>query len=482
MSALDFLNILNEDMEIVIYIIKMVFLSICTQYTIFKSSGKALNSKIGFITFIIFLVICSIIASSLKYKLDYLSSILLLILWIGILNGIYYKKEIISSITNVIICLGINYVIFFISMIIDFIFNIIVSLQSDYTNIILMMIIHVAILFRLFKIKRFNKGIDFIKENANNNYFNMLILNISITVVVLFIILKNSSDSMTSKVIIVIGILVISMFVTTKAIITMYYKHKLLVSDLEATKSELEDKKKEIEKLEAENLEFSKTSHTISHQLKSLKFKIKELEMSKELSSEIDISNRVQEISEKYCKKVVVVNIDKTDIVEIDDMLNYMQSECINYGIEFELQLNGNIHYMVNNIIQKEDLEILLADHIKDAIIAINHSDNINKNILVRLGVIDGVYSIYIYDSGIEFEKETLAKLGKEPITTHKNEGGTGMGFMNTFDKLKKYNASMIINEIGKPNKDNYTKAIIIKFDKKNNFVIKSYREITIAQ
>ena len=122
----------------------------------------------------------------------------------------------------------------------------------------------------------------------------------------------------------------------------------------------------------------------------------------------------------------------------------------------------------------KEDLETLLADHIKNAIIAINHTDNVNRSILVRLGEIDGIYSVYIYDSGIEFEKETLENLGKKPSTTHKDEGGTGMGFMNTFDTLRKCNASLVIEEFGKPDKDNYTKSIMIKFDNKNEFKIKT--------
>ena len=36
---------------------------------------------------------------------------------------------------------------------------------------------------------------------------------------------------------------------------------------------------------------------------------------------------------------------------------------------------------MINNLISEEELETLLADHIKDAIIAINHTENINKSI-----------------------------------------------------------------------------------------------------
>ena len=153
-----------------------------------------------------------------------------------------------------------------------------------------------------------------------------------------------------------------------------------------------------------------------------------------------------------------------------------MQSECIKNEIEFELQINGNIHQMVNNYIPKEKLEILIADHIKNAIIAIIHSKNKYKNILVRIGKIDGYFSLYIYDTGKEFEKETLQKIEKEPITTHKDEGGSGMGFMNTFDTLKEYKASLIIEEIGKPREDNYTKIVKIKFNNKNEFKIDSYR------
>ena len=198
-----------------------------------------------------------------------------------------------------------------------------------------------------------------------------------------------------------------------------------------------------------------------------------------EISTEeaAEVRDRLNKIGKELYKEKTVTELAKTEIPEIDDMLKYMQTECTKNKIDFELQLKGNIHYMTNNLITKEDLETLLADHIKNAIIAINHTDNVNRSILVKLGKIDESYGLYIYDSGIEFEKETLENLGKKPSTTHKDEGGTGMGFMNTFDTLRKCNASMIIEEFGKPNKYNYTKAIMIKFDNKNEFKVKSYKE-----
>lgn len=52
---------------------------------------------------------------------------------------------------------------------------------------------------------------------------------------------------------------------------------------------------------------------------------------------------------------------------------------------------------------------------------------------------------------------------------------------MNTFDTLKKYNASLIINELNPPCADNYTKSIVIKFDGKHEFKINSYRSNLVS-
>jgi len=201
-----------------------------------------------------------------------------------------------------------------------------------------------------------------------------------------------------------------------------------------------------------------------------------------EVAEELDLRDRLNTISKEFSENTATTPIPKTEIEIIDDMISCMSSECKDNNIDFELQLNGNIHHMINNFVSKEDLEILLADHIKDAIIAINYSNNINKSILVKLGLFDGEYNLSIYDSGIEFEIDTLLNLGIKPSTTHKEDGGTGMGFMNTFDTLKKHSASLYINEIGKPNKDNYTKSVVISFNNKNEYRVSTYRANEIKE
>jgi phosphoglycerate-specific signal transduction histidine kinase len=118
----------------------------------------------------------------------------------------------------------------------------------------------------------------------------------------------------------------------------------------------------------------------------------------------------------------------------------------------------------------------LLGDHIKNAIIAVQNNRNTNRSILVLLGVIEEHYQIWVYDSGIEFEVDTLLKLGLERITTHKEDGGSGIGFMTSFEILEKNKASIIIEE-NSPSSNDYTKIIKIKFDGK-----KDYKIISIVQ
>lgn len=254
----------------------------------------------------------------------------------------------------------------------------------------------------------------------------------------------------------------------------------MLIKELDETKEDLARAENKIKILEKENIEESKKRHTIIHKQKSIEYKLEEMLTKTEMSTEeaAEVKERLEKLNKEIYTEKEVMELDKTGISSIDDMLKYMQSECVKNKIDFTLQIKGNIHYMVHNLVKEEELETLLADHIKDAIIAINHTDNANRSILVRLGNIDDIYSLYIYDSGVEFKPEVLESLGKKPCTTYASEGGTGMGFMNTFDTVRKHKASLIIEEIGKPVKDNYTKVIIIKFDKKNEFKVKSYHEI----
>ena len=474
--TLDYIMQLNP-LETIIDIIRLYLINLCTYYINLKIVNEIIIKKkleIPFIFLIIFLI--TIISKYIKDEINLLYCNIGAILLIGCLFSIRSKNNIGYSIMITLISLTINYIILVISGILWFLVFFNFDIQNDDINVIVMLIIYAELIFCFSKIKRFKKGFAFLQSKLKNEYFNMLILNISCVILFVLAILFNYNLLLSRQLTFAVIIFAIMMFITIQKSLQLYYKQKMLVKDLEETKAELEDKKKEVAELEKENLEFSKVSHSIAHKQRALEHKLNELSMKSEIADEIDIKDRIENLSAGLSKKQVVV-LDKTGISEIDDMLSFMQSECVKNKIDFQLQLSGNIYTMINHYVDKEELEILLADHIKNAIIAIGYGDNVNKSILVRLGKLDGNYGLYVYDSGIEFEIDTLLNLGKKPSTTHKDSGGTGMGFMNTFDTLRKHKASFIIEEYGKPVKDNFTKALKFKFDNKDEFKICTYRE-----
>ena len=84
---------------------------------------------------------------------------------------------------------------------------------------------------------------------------------------------------------------------------------------------------------------------------------------------------------------------------------------------------------MTENIIDENLLNTLLADLGENAVIATNKSDT--RHIFLSLGVRDGYYYVHVFDSGLCFEPEVIKHLGKARYTTHKEEGGSGIGLIS---------------------------------------------------
>ena len=471
-----------KDINIYVEFIKNSVIILFTFYLFNRIMNiKNTNNK-NILIITISILIISFIAIYEKYKKDYYLEVLLLIVLISLTNIIIYRKEPIHSLIVTMISYSINYIIYMFSITIAFIPNAILKISNDYLALVIILCIYIVLLLNIIKIKKFKNGILFLQKKMEDTYFNITILSMIAIILFFLMIIQDENDMRGKNVIITFVVLSVILFVTIKQSFQLYYKQNLLTKDLEQTKKELEEKKQEISKLEKENLEFSKTSHSLAHKQKALEFKLEQLiKTGIDKESKDIIKEEIENVSKEVFKEPNELKLAKTEIESIDNMFSYMQSECIKNNIKFELQVVGNIYYMINNLISENDLEILIADHIKDAIIAINNSDNLNRSILVRIGKIDNVYSFYIYDSGIEFTNEVLDNLGKKPITTHADTGGTGMGFMNTFDTLNKTKASLIINEIGKPCEDNYTKVIIFKFDKQNEFKVNSYKNEVVV-
>lgn len=458
--------------DIVIQAIKTIIISLCTYWTNFKILNLKFKWNILEV-FKIFCIIClAIISHIIGVKTIFWAKILLLIIGINKIFSWHNSK---SSIIVTIFSIVINYSILLFSIIIDFAFKKITNVNVNSINLCIILILNFVMLGHFINIKKFKYGIAFFRDSKQNDYIDLIVLNFGVVVLSVMTMLVQVDIKAMGKIFPVIAIDIIMLVIVLQKMLQLYYKQKIMINEMQQLNEEIKAKDKDIKKLEQENLNFSKKSHSLAHKQKSLEYKLNQLLLNSEISEEQDLKNQLKQISTELYSKPVI-DLAKTEITKIDDMLKFMQSECIKNNIDFNLQITGNVYYIINNLITEDQLEILIADHVKDAIIAIKHTDNINKSILVRLGKIDDIYGLYIYDSGVEFEKETLDNLGKKPSTTYADEGGTGMGFMNTFDTLKKCKASLVIDEIGKPSKENFTKVIMIKFDGKDEFRVESYR------
>lgn len=474
------------DINLINIIIKMM----CINGLIFMVNTKVLNYKIDKRYFVC-IALSSILITAIYYVLDkYLDNLLKLIL-------MYFMQLIVLKIcikdirknllVSNLLSNSIVFIAFIFSLLIEMLLVNLIKIKNSTVNFILTFIIETVILMIFFNIKRFKKGFAFLDNNVNSEYTNAIVINVSVVIILAYYVFGNYYGNLTKQLLICFIVLSIIMIIIVIKTLTLYYKQKLLAKNIEDYKSEIALKDAQIKSLSDEKYKISKLNHEFYNRQKALIHKVEEItSMNTEIADELDISKQINDLTKEYTDKAQEIKtLDKlptTGIVEIDDMFKYMQSECNSKKIQFNLKINGNIYHMINNKIPQSRLVTLIGDHLRDAIIAIDFSNNTFKSILAVLGENNGVYEFCVFDTGIEFKIDTLLNLGLKPATTHKDSGGTGIGFMTTFETMKETKASLIIDEMREMSNTDYTKSVTIRFDGKNEYRIKSYRSDEIKK
>lgn len=481
-------------MEIINDIVKISCMNILT-YMVFV---KLINYKDNTLIKSMFFIGISFIEAILYIILIPYLQFFLTMLIINTLHSIIIcktlKKKIIYSIIITFISFAIVYLLYIISILLSGLTLKTVIPTINHNNILILIlayIIETIILHYFFSIRRFKNGISFLQnEDKVSNVGITGLTFIGITIIVFLLLNDYRGYKFNTYLFTFIVIEIICMTIWIRRKITKYYKQKLKEKTIEELENEIKQKDLEISKILKENQDIATINHKYSNRIKSLEEISAQILSKPEIIEKMkvefgtdfgDIQKQINKISEEYSKEMQEnikheKQLVKTGIFGIDNILEYMKKEAEKSNIKFELKINANIKYMIENIIDQSKLETLLGDHIKDAIIAINHSNNTYRSILTIIAIIEDCYEICIYDTGIEFEIETLLNLGTKPITTHKETGGSGIGFMTTFQTLKETKASLIIEEKHEMNNTDYTKAVRIRFDGKNEYRISSYR------
>ena len=87
----------------------------------------------------------------------------------------------------------------------------------------------------------------------------------------------------------------------------------------------------------------------------------------------------------------------------------------------------------------------------------------------------NGVPSIEVRDCGTPFFPSVYQDFGIEKHSTHLDDGGSGIGLMDIWSLKKNYAASLHIHEYA-PKTAPFTKRITLLFDRKNHYLIRTFR------
>lgn len=364
-------------------------------------------------------------------------------------------------------------------------------LYVDYQNPIRLLIcacIEFPIIINLFRIPRFKNGFSFLK-NTNNTYnFSIVGLLLGGFLITTYSILYNDLGTIGRRITVVgFALIIIGIFIWIKRNIKLDYQDRMKNRKIENLEKELKDKEKVNAELTEEIKNLTIINHKYNSRIKAAKQEIEKLAFAFKNSSNTEFSDELSEVtklvndlSAEYSDKVNNVlkyskPLPKTNVKGVDSILEHMKLEAAKNNIDFDLKVNCSVKHLIEKYISSSDLETLIGDHIKDAIIAVNHSNTTPRSICVIFDIVDNCYRFSVYDSGIDFEIDTLINLGLDAVTTHKDEGGTGIGFMTTFETLNKCKASLIIDEINFKN-SNFSKSVNIVFDKKHEYIVRSSR------
>ena len=466
-------------------VFRHITILICSNICIFKFLNLKKPSKLQIVLYTVYFTILSATVSLMHNNIPYSSFWILFIL---LTTSIAFSKFVVNLnlrlafIINVISYVYSSFAFFIATLILSIVFDLINVPKEFFTlGIILISTATFFIIFIPFKFKRYRKGMPFLKDN---NSSTMGLIFSTLTLTCMFILFTTYDVFLSSILLIFATFFSILVLIWWKVQIKRSFLKKLQAMEYENMQLTIEKQQKEIEKLIDNNDQLAKIIHKDNKLIPAMAFSVKSfLESYDNNPTEIkptanallkqleDITAERQGILENYQYSSKI--IPKTNINGVDSIIVYMNQKSIKNNIDFNLTLNGDIKNVTDNVIEENQLTTLVSDLIENAIIAIRPCKS--RHILVNLGLNKDGYYIEIADSGIPFEIDTLVHLGTMKITTHKHEGGSGIGLSNAFDLFRQHNASFIVEEFATSD-SGYTKKITVAFNNKCEYIVKTPR------
>lgn len=454
------------------------FLFLTTYYTYLKVSVIAIDTKYKKV--IVIVLGCLIIAFAYSFlsMVNQTIAQLTSYLYPSLFFIIFERDKI--RIKSIIIFLSscITRIILMVPMIIVSAFSAFFNPKDIRWSSLLIYILCLFLTWLLLKIKRFRRGFQFLQEEKNIG----LGLVISGVLFVLFgVVYTYEYSNIILAIVVSLGIIFFGfgLYLWIRRSITAHYREKMKLRSEEHYKQVLAENEQKLDNLRRSNEFLAKIVHRDNHLITALNSSIEDYFSTGDSSRKDAMLREIQTLARERTELIDREQreskiLPSTGNLLIDGAINELYIKAAARGIDFNLDVAAPVDEIIGKFLSQTELQTLLCDHIKDAVIAVEAKGGKNGRILVSFSFRGDIYDITVYDSGVDFDPDTLSKLGLERVTTHADSGGSGIGFMTTFDTLRKSYSSLIITEF--ENKTPFSKSVSFRFDGLSAFVIQSYR------
>ena len=389
-----------------------------------------------------------------------------------------------------IIAFGISYIClicasFFVTIIFLPFYDSMLNIQFTPENLILLVcLIQILLIYALFNIKRLRKGMPFLNKSNFSN------LGIGICFFIVFYIsflptFLTPLRSVRKIQICLLTFLALLLMVWWRRRITQTYIERIRSAELESLRKENEEKDRKIKELMDNNDRLAGIIHKDNKLLPAM-----ESAVSDYLSNASSMTDREQKEYGKalltqledmlHARKEVLTHYQstgkyqsKTGIGILDGVCSHMEQLSQVKGVSIDFKIDEDLKEKIPEHVNEHDIGHLLSDLCTNAMHAVENMDT--KRLAVHLGALNDFFTVEVEDSGMEFDISVYQDLGLERHTTHKETGGSGIGLMDIWKLKQKYGATLQIQEYSAPGQ-NFTKKISLIFDKKNLFLLYSYR------
>ena len=418
---------------------------------------------------------------------------------IGCIFIIYFKMQYLYSIETifiiVILSMSISYSFYFLAGIIVNIFFyfpcylLFHHFLHSITTRLLTAILQALFCFLFFQIKRFKYGMPFLKKSYISNigvYIGSMILICAMVISTIHANGKTLKERIFLLLFPIVLILFFNIYIWCKSQIRKHYIQQVRNREYTRMEEQLTESLQEIKMLKEENETLSKLIHRDNKLIPSLQLSVHQYLMLGQQGDLEELNATGQKLLQQLNQEMqersdILLNINTLDkrlpstlIPELDQCLRYMLHKCTNEGICLEVTTEENILSFAQSI-SKKDLQTVLADLLENARIALKNCER--KYILVELKKQNGIFTLAVWDSASFFPKEVLYHLGRKRYTTHKKDGGSGIGMIAIHEILERYQASIFIDE-KLAEETIYTKKIEISFDNKNAYILHTKRTL----